>query len=323
MSCKSDVKVSEEYMNPTGVLKGGKSKTSKKRKSKNKQKGGEGYTVNPGQVIVPGVAGVDPYQVSCPPIFNGNLTGGAKGMVTQLSVMSKDEYQKIGINTQKGGDVISSSVSHLATLLAPVGKEALATVIVLLVLNLTSMKEKKKRKMKGGSLINSSIKVLAKTLFPMGKEQLLVLASLLLLNYLSQNNKKRVQYGGNMLLVEIGNLLAPAGKSMLASTALLVLLSDMLNKKKKRVHKGGNPFLAELSALIAPLGKVSLEVTAILVILQEIFNKKKKRKSKKGQSGGGLPFTVLFSELGKLLAPMGLEAFVATAGLGLLAKRKK
>ena len=87
------------------------------------------------------------------------------------------------------------------------------------------------------------------------------------------------------------------------------------------MHKGGNPFISELSSLIAPLGSVSLEVTALLVILHEIFNKKKKSKS--GQKGGGLPFTVLFSELTKLIAPMGLNVFLATAGLGLLAKRKK
>ena len=91
-------------------LKGGKKRISKKKK----QKGGEGYTVNPGKQIIPGVSEVDSYQDCCPPIFKGELTGGAKGMVTQLSLMNNEEFKNIGINTQRGGNVISTSVAHLA-----------------------------------------------------------------------------------------------------------------------------------------------------------------------------------------------------------------
>ena len=206
---------------------------STKSRKKSKQKGGEGYTVDTGNSIAPGIASVKSYQNSDPPVFKGELTGGVKGMVTQLSLMDTNDFKKIGINTQKGGNIVSSAVSHVAKLLAPVGKQALATVVVLLVLNLTAINKRKKKKMKGGSLISASVKTLAKTLVPMGKEKLLVLASLLLLNYLSQKNKKRIQFGGNVLLVELGNLLAPAGKSMLASTSLLVLISDLFTKKKK------------------------------------------------------------------------------------------
>jgi len=328
VNCFTNFKISGEYMNPTGVLKGGKKKrrTSSKKKVKKttrrrKQKGGEGYTVNPGQQIIPGVSEVDAYQDCCPPIFKGELTGGTKGMVTQLSIMNKENFKNIGNNLQKGGNIIGSSVSYIAQLLSPVSKEALATVVVLLALNLSNLSSKKKSKTKkGGGLVTGTIQTLAKTLFPMSKESLLVLTSLLLLNYLKQNNRKRSQHGGNVLLVELGNLLAPMGKSMLASTALIVLLSDILTKKKK-VQKGGNPFISELYSLVAPLGATSFEITAVLIILQELFNKKRRKKA--GQRGGGLPFTTLLNELTQLLAPMGLNAFVAMLGLGAIAKRKK
>ena len=78
-------------------------------------------------------------------------------------------------------------IKQLGNLIAPLGKNELASLIVILALNEFGKYDfaKKTKTQKGGAIFNELIKVI----LPMGKNDIVVLAAILLLNYYNQNKK--------------------------------------------------------------------------------------------------------------------------------------
>ena len=118
---------------------------------------GGGYDMDPSDAIIPGFPKIVGYADDCAPTIS---------------------------EMQTGGNILLPIISTLSTILAPMGKKALATVATLLALNEIGKTQK------GGGLSS----VLSSALMPLGKERLLVLASLLLINYFMKlHGKKKTQ----------------------------------------------------------------------------------------------------------------------------------
>lgn len=182
---------------------------------------------------------------------------------------------------QKGGN-LTSTISILSNMLAPLGKNALATLIV--VLSLHALGKKKTRppgrnKQKGG-MFNDYFKMF----YPLGKNELLTLASLLLLHFYTKKKHSK-QSGGYAVMKEIGNLLAPLGVDALGTSIILLLLNKSFSKRKSKKQVGGS-FLNEFRTLVAPLGVNMFLSTGVLVILAKMFDKKQNgnAKSRVGES---------------------------------------
>lgn len=213
--------------------------------------------------------------------------------------------------SQSGGNIIEYSFNYFVNLLAPLGKDRLMAVIVLLVLN----HFKKFNKQVGGSA--NYLAMAEKTLAPLGKNVLVVMGALLLLDYFTRNKKmlgggdnafmkklvellrsKYKQTGGNMI-AQLSKIVMPAGINVFKATTLLILL-DRLFKGNKRRQQGGCPLLDALRQAIAPLGINKLLTAMGLIALTQTNTKFKKHLQKggdcgcggilkkAGQSGGGL-----------------------------------
>ena len=222
------------------------------------------------------------YVNKCPPDFISGGTyhsGGNKtpGVITKMTLNPDVRI------LHKGG------FQGLVTLLKPLTKSKLVSLILLLFLNQYTHRKKQT----GGAHLNA-------LLMPLGKNMLLVIASILSLQYFTKNAKKiqkgggkkssshfykgiinilqtKKQTGGN-LYNNITQFLAPIGNNSFVATALLVFLNDQLFKQKKRIQKGGgNELLAVLTHLLMPLGVNKFLSTLGLTFLNNYM-----------QSGGGV-----------------------------------
>ena len=288
--------------------------------------GADGFSMMPGQAVG-GMPGFLRYTGTCRPIFPGQLTQNGGGLITKLSYYSKNgkgggsncESCSFSMPLQKGGVnllPLKNATIALANMITPMGKNSLATLIVLLFLNYLQRKRTISSKKQLGGGMHDYIKLL----LPMSKNNLVVLASLLLLNHFILNKKSRSkkQKGGNMIMSEVSKLLAPLGVNSLGASIILVILNRAIRKTKKKVQKGGN-ILHPLIKLVAPLGINMFTATGILVILKKMFKLKSDRKLKKMKGGN---MSMLMVELKNLLAPLGVNTFLATASLVGLKKLK-
>lgn len=287
-------------------------------------KGGDGYSLLPGKSIG-GMPGILRYTNTCRPYFppDKNIIGGSKqkkmGLIEYLSTNSnknknlKNEnirniLEKINSSSQKGGNMMQGLKDSIVTLgnqLTPLGRNSLASLIVILFLNYLH----KNKKISGKKKLGGGIKDYISMLIPMGKSNLIVLASLLLLNNFACHKKGSKQVGGNLIMSEITKILAPLGLNSAGASIILVALSKLYTKKQK-----GGAITQNLLKTLMPMGKDVFVSTGILLLLQKMFEcKSKKKSSKKKQKGGNL--TLMMSQLKELLAPLGVNVFLATSGL--------
>ena len=229
--------------------------------------------------------------------------------------MLKTSSKKMKGGAQEGGSLLTKPLQLLGTLLAPLGKERLASMVVLLALN--------RLMMVGGSshdeMNYNSHGGFMKTLMVMPKTDLLVLAALLLVDHLV--NKKSSQKGGFMT-AELSKLLAPLGTTALTSTALVVALNDIFSKSEKsKKMRGGNPMLGELSSALTGINMNMSLVALVLFLLNEMVVTKKSRTTK----GGTMQLSSLVTQLQHLLAPYGATSLITTGtlvGVSQLGKKK-
>jgi len=250
---------------------------------------GGGYTLSfNSNGLGGGNSSVMRYTKSCEPVIGDSMSGGGCGC------------GGVPVLKQNGGS--TQIVNTLGKMLAPLGINELATIIVLLFLNHYS-KEKTflMKKQKGGNF-NNYIGMLT----PLGKDNLVVLASLLLLNYFAHKNKKtskKQKGGGGDVLTFLDELLAPLGVNAFGTAWLLIILNEMFNKKDSKKQKGGsniedsNTFTISSSStlqnggnslmkLASPTGLNSFASLVVLIALNQYLHKDK--KSKKSQKGGEL-----------------------------------
>ena len=185
-------------------------------------------------------------------------------------------------------------IKQLGNLIAPLGKSALASLVVILALNEFGKYSyaKKHKTQKGGNIFNE----LVTTVLPMSKNDLLALASILLLNYFNQQHHKGhtgKKKGGSTIYGEVVNLLAPIGVNAFGASVIILFLNDIFRKRHK--HKGGmhheeehmmggmhqeqdqmmgGTFVQNIGQLVAPLGPNAFFSVGILTILSQLFDRK-------------------------------------------------
>ena len=245
---------------------------------------------------------------------NGLVKSVRKSFDDILKMLKTSSKKKKG-GSQEGGSILTKPLQLLGTLLAPLGKEKLASMVVLLALNRLMM-------VGGGSHSEMNYKShggFMKTLMVMPKTDLLVLAGLLLVDHLV--NKKSAQKGGFMT-AELSKLLAPLGTTALTSTALVVALNNLFSKSEKsKKMRGGNPMLGELSTVLTGTTMNMSLVALVLFLLNEMLVTKKSKTTK----GGNMQLSSLVTQLQHLLAPYGATSLITTGtlvGVSQLGKKK-
>ena len=186
-------------------------------------------------------------------------------------------------------------IKQLGNLIAPLGKGALASLVVVLALNEFGKYSyaKKHKTQRGGNIFNE----LVRTVLPMSKNDLLALASILLLNYFNQQKHHKghrgKKKGGSTIYGEVVNLLAPVGVNAFGASVIILFLNDIFRKRHR--HKGGmhheeehmtggmhheeehmmgGTFVQNIGQLVAPLGPNAFFSVGILTILSQIFDRK-------------------------------------------------
>jgi len=270
------------------------------------QSGGDGYSLMPGRPVG-GQPGFMRYSDTCRPVFPGEIlpkkVGGGKrlGLISRM-VGGMDECNnqcKIKIPMNGGSvSIMGSAVTTLGDLLAPMGKNSLIALIILLFGKYLVSRRKMTKGQMGGNMMEYT-----KIFLPMSKNNLLALASLLLIHYFVKNKRSKLQRGGSMMK-EMGNLLAPLGVNALGASVILLLLRVAVHKgrKKKEKQRGGMDLVHPLIDLVAPLGISAFTATGILVLLEKMFKLKMNKamgKAKKGSSVSSM-MKDLKSKLSKL-----------------------
>ena len=209
---------------------------------------------------------------------------GQNQLMTLVSLLILNYFAHIYYKkpkSQRGG-----SLEHLATLLAPMGTNALTSTAILLFLSQVfnqkrkAMKGKplKKNIMKGGNPILVQLESL---LAPMGIEAFSVAALLLVLNKLfvsSLRNKKSSQKGGAVLtsiLNELSVLLAPQGLNAFLTTAAVLAISQIREKNLKK------PKI--VMEKVSSFGKKTFTKTKSIISSKVKKLKSKDKKSKKSK----------------------------------------
>lgn len=269
------------------------------------QVGGDGYSILPGRPVG-GQPGFMRYSDTCRPVFPGEIlprkVGGSRkrkkrsGIISNLfegkkfksrnirKMMGECNECKVKI-PMSGGALLGEAVTTLSGMLAPMGKNALVSLVVLLFSRHLISSRKMTKKQMGGNLMDYT-----KMLLPMTKNNLLALASILLIHHFVKNKHKKTQRGGTMM-TELGRLLAPLGVNELGSSIIILLLSVAVRKgkhKKGSKHKGGMDIIHPIVELVAPLGISAFASTGILVVLERMFKLKRNKIMGKLRKGGSI-----------------------------------
>jgi len=328
-------------------------RSSKINNSKLNQLGGDGYSVNPsaGIGLMPEI---DRYSYGKVPVYCGELTqdmqacqsGGRLSKInspdlTLLDGVMKNEMKKIfGNPTSKidekkmkilakklhqGGNMISMTIMELSNIIAPLGKNALISLIVLLGLGEMGKYSHVKKSQRGGSIMAT----LGSTLAPMGLNELLAIASLLILQHFVKKNTKHSDKSGKKggaFLMELNTILAPLGVNVFGASLLLVFLNGFFQSYFEKKHhkkndemKGGfmNPMFSALSSTLVPLGWESFSAVVVLLLLNHLFRRsqkhEEKHKSSHSQKGGEM--AMIISYIYQVLMPLGVNVFTTTTAL--------
>lgn len=313
---------------------------------KQKQSGGNGYTINVNQAIG-GMPLHTKYTSNCQPVFDGSLLNNDWTPYNPLSFSKmlqngggkseKDDPFLHPTIVQNGGNGDTQKISQfqaiksVANILTPLSPKALLSASMFIILDEVSKKNEKKAKQMGGY-----IDTLTSILAPLGKNNLIVLASLLLLHHFAVKNSKEKKelklklkdsnkIGGFYNVGSVlSNILAPLGVNALGSSVILILINEAFKKRKSKLinqQYGGNP----LKSLIAPLGTSAFIATALLVLLQRLFSSKisqvkEKNKDRKKMMGGKLDKKL--DSLFNLLSPISFNIFARESFLKKIKNKK-
>ena len=267
--------------------------------------GGDGYSLMPDNPIA-GEPGFMRYSDNCRPIFPSKLTGGSRkknGIITNMAYLNQNKELRSKTlksalkeaNTSKnckecsfsvymGGSGLARAVHEVTRMLVPLGVNALAGVVSLLFMN----EMLRKRKITSKKQLGGSIGDYVSIFLPMGKNALVALASILLLNHyvVKKNSKKHNTHkGGNLIMADVGKLLAPLGVNAAGSSLVLLLLSRCISPKTMKKQQKGGGSLQPLIGLIAPLGINIFIATGILAVMSKMFNHKSAVLQKKHKMG--------------------------------------
>lgn len=272
--------------------------------------GGDGYSLMPDNPVG-GEPGFMRYSDSCRPIFPSKLTTGGrrrgqkekKGLITSMAYLdnsrklrsktpksalkeanTSNTCTKCSFSVKMGGNGLVGAAHEVGRMLAPLGANALAGAVALLFMD----EMLRKRKITSKKQLGGSIGDYVSIFLPMGKNSLVALASILLLNHyvVKKNSRKhRTHKGGNLIMADVGKLLAPLGVNAVGSSLILLLLSRCVSSKTMKKQQKGGGSLQPLIGLIAPLGMNMFIATGILASLSKMFNHKSAVLRKKHHMG--------------------------------------
>jgi len=310
---------------------------------KQKQSGGNGYTINVNQSIG-GMPLHTKYTSNCQPIFEGPLLDNNqnpydplllnKNIQTGGGKSAKEDPFLHPIILQKGGNGDTQKISQfqaiksVANILTPLSPKALLSTSMFIILDEVSKKNPKKGKQMGGYM-----DTLSSILAPLGRNNLIVLAALLLLHHFAVKNSKEKsvkvkdfkKLGGFYDVSSVlSNILAPLGVNTFGSSVILILINEAFKKRKSKLineQYGGNP----LKSLIAPLGTSAFIATALLVLVQRLFTSKisqvkEKNKDRKKMMGGKIDKKL--DSLFNLLSPISFNIFARESFLEKIKEKK-
>jgi len=325
---------------------------------KQKQNGGDGYTINVNQSIG-GMPLHTKYTSNCQPVFEGSLLDNntppynplvfSKMLQNGGGKLEKEDPFLHPVILQKGGNgdtqkyLNFQAIKSVANILTPLSPKALLSTSMFIILDEISKKNGKKAKQMGGYM-----DTLTSILAPLGRNNLLVLASLLLLHHFAVKNSKEKKDAKDAKDIKrikevkiklkdskklggfydtssvLSNILAPLGVNTLGSSVILILINEAFKKRKSKLinqQYGGNP----LKSLIAPLGTSAFIATALLVLLQKLFTNKisqvkEKNKDRKKMMGGKLDKKL--DSLFNLLSPISFNIFARESFLEKIKEKK-
>ena len=299
---------------------------------KNKQKGGDGYVINP-SIAIAGMPGHTRYSYNLIPVFSGELLEDGNGYNSDPT-MQNVEYPDSGVFRKLHQPAASPAAPHPGQALLGAAEMQNGGFGRKKKVNCGCDKKTKDEKtvfdlikLQGGNaeIANISqfgaIQSVSKILQPLGINNLLSLVTLIFLFHLSiKKPKKSIQAGG--YVKELEKILAPLGKNNLLVLASLLLLhhfATLSKNKKTKSEKSGLLFGGDatstitpmLSKLLAPLGINALGTSVVLIMLYDAFVGEKNKPSKIKKGGNPLM---------NLIAPFGTDSFIATGILVILAK---
>ena len=295
-----------------------------------KQKGGDGYVINP-NISIGGMPGHTRYSYNLVPVFDGSLLqnggGGKKEKSCGDCTKKKSEesvYDLIKMQGGFSGAAASitqfSAIKEVSSIISPLGANAIISLILLIFMQSFTEKREPKAIQIGGA---NNMSEMGSILVPLGKNNLIVLASLLLLHYVAKNSlqsnetsakiskKKMVGGGGADISGTLSSILAPLGVNSLGTSALLIMIQQAFmpgesNSKKSIKQQGGS---SPLKDLIAPLGTNAFIATGLLILIEKLFVGKDRKNNQE--------------KLFNTLAPISFNAFAKKDFLDKMAKTKK
>ena len=310
----------------------------------NKQKGGDGYTIDVNRSIG-GLVGRSRYSFNYSPIYYGDLlqNGGSNNCKCKTSKKENNLFSLIKQSGgfQSGGTQIDA-IQYISNTIAPLGNNAIISLILLIFTYHYFTKNGKTIKNKKGGYDVSSI------LAPLGKSNLIVLASLLLLHHFAVElpNSKKTLKGGNNIFNDISNILQPIGLDKNGVSKILVNLQQAFSFNKTKSQNVSNNKTNSLnisnnktnSLNISNNKTNSLNISNNKTNSQNISNNKKLNNSRNlnislNNVNNKLNFNqqnissnlnyrnkIGGNPLKDIIAPLGTNAFVASGLLVVLAK---
>ena len=280
----------------------------------NKQKGGDGYTIDVNRSIG-GLVGRSRYSFNYSPIYYGDLlqNGGSNNCKCKTSKKENNLFSLIKQSGgfQSGGTQIDA-IQHISNTIAPLGNNAIISLILLIFTYHYFTKNGKTIKNKKGGYDVSSI------LAPLGKSNLIVLAALLLLHHFAVElpNSKKTLKGGNNIFNDISNILQPIGLDKNGVSKILINLQQAFsfNKTKSQNVSNNKTNSQNISNNKKFNNSKNLNISLNNVNNNLNFNQQNASSNLNYRNKiGGNP-------LKDIIAPLGTNAFVASGLLVVLAK---
>ena len=278
------------------------------------QKGGDGYTIDVNRSIG-GLVGRSRYSFNYAPIYYGDLlhNGGSNNCKCTTKKKENNLFSLIKQSGgfQNGGTQIDA-IQYISNNIAPLGTNAIISLILLIFTYHYFTKNGKPIKNKKGGYDVSSI------LAPLGKSNLIVLAALLLLHHFAVElpNSKKTLKGGNNIFNDISNILQPIGLDKNGVSKILVNLQQAFsfNKNKSQNISNNKTNSQNISYNKKLNNSKNLNISLNNVNNKLNFNQQNASSNLNYRNKiGGNP-------LKDIIAPLGTNAFVASGLLVVLAK---
>lgn len=282
------------------------------------QKGGDGYVIDVNESIG-GMAGHTRYSNNYRPIFEGQLLRGGNNNNTNntnnannhnenqsdksiYEIIMEQQNKKKGMSG--GGFTPFPAIQSISQILAPLGVNALISLVILMGLYDIKVKKPNLKKQMGG--YSSS---LTEILAPLGKNNLIVVVAILLLHTFSvkrlQEKKSmkstKIKKGGFFLEKEISDILNMVGLNKNGKNSVLQKIDSFIGSHESSIQTGGKSST-----------KNSYVANGLIHSLQKLFVYKIKETNEKDihqKSKAGEKVIHAWNKIFHTITPLSFSAF--------------